>query len=127
MKKLAFGFIGVLAVLLTSAGPGHAGDRFRGGVGGGGHFSGHFGVRHHVFAGPRFFVGPRVFIGPPAYWYPYPYYVPPVVVEPPPPVAYAEPPPPQQYWYYCQDPQGYYPYVPQCPGGWLQVVPRPNP
>jgi hypothetical protein len=29
------------------------------------------------------------------------------------------------YWYYCKDPQGYYPYVKQCPGGWMKVVPIP--
>jgi hypothetical protein len=27
------------------------------------------------------------------------------------------------YWYYCDDPQGYYPYVKSCPGGWMKVVP----
>ena len=35
--------------------------------------------------------------------------------------------PPQQdpdYWYYCEDPRGYYPYVPDCPGGWMKVVPN---
>ena len=29
------------------------------------------------------------------------------------------------YWYYCQDAQGYYPYVKSCPGGWTRVVPTP--
>jgi hypothetical protein len=29
------------------------------------------------------------------------------------------------YWYYCPDPQGYYPYVNQCPKGWMKVVPTP--
>jgi len=33
--------------------------------------------------------------------------------------------PQQSYWYYCQNPQGYYPYVRDCPGGWTQVVPTP--
>ena len=33
--------------------------------------------------------------------------------------------PQQSYWYYCQDPQGYYPYVRNCPGGWQQVLPTP--
>lgn len=35
------------------------------------------------------------------------------------------PPPPQQpvYYYYCRDPQGYYPRVPDCPSGWLRVLP----
>ena len=31
------------------------------------------------------------------------------------------------YWYYCQDPQGYYPYVKSCPGGWITVVPKVPP
>lgn len=29
------------------------------------------------------------------------------------------------YWHYCQKPEGYYPYVKNCPGGWLQVAPQP--
>lgn len=33
--------------------------------------------------------------------------------------------PQANYWYYCQNPDGYYPYVKQCPGGWLQVAPQP--
>ena len=33
--------------------------------------------------------------------------------------------PQTNYWHYCQDPDGYYPYVKQCPGGWLQVAPQP--
>jgi hypothetical protein len=28
---------------------------------------------------------------------------------------------PVQYWYYCNSPQGYYPTVSQCPGGWTTV------
>lgn len=28
------------------------------------------------------------------------------------------------YWYYCQDPEGYYPYVKQCSGSWLRVAPQ---
>ena len=62
------------------------------------------------------------------YYYPYPYYAPspPVVVHEQPPI---EIPPQQQtyYWYFCQNPQGYYPYVQSCPGGWLKVVPDANP
>ena len=44
------------------------------------------------------------------------------------PYWYYYPPPssaPSQYWAYCQDPEGYYPYVPDCPGGWITVVPTP--
>lgn len=52
------------------------------------------------------------------YFYPepiYPYpdpYVPPVVVAPGPAGA---------YWYYCNNPPGYYPYVPQCAEPWQPV------
>ena len=28
------------------------------------------------------------------------------------------------YWYYCPNPQGYYPYVKECQGGWMTVVPQ---
>ena len=28
-------------------------------------------------------------------------------------------------WYYCADARGYYPDVPQCPSGWLRVIPGP--
>jgi hypothetical protein len=44
------------------------------------------------------------------------------------PYWYNYPPPssaPSQYWAYCQDPEGYYPYVQECPGGWVPVVPTP--
>ncbi len=66
----------------------------------------------------------------PAYPYPYPYYEsPPVVIQQQPPV-YEEQAPQQEeqqqyYWYYCPDSKTYYPYVRQCPGGWLKVVPTP--
>ena len=59
----------------------------------------------------------------------------PVAVQSQPQVFVQQAPPPQQqqqsdasgYWYYCQDPQGYFPYVRQCPGGWMQVVPQTTP
>jgi hypothetical protein len=96
----------------------------------GGH-SGWGGSKHHWKGGSW---GPRVFLGfgvpfaawgaSAAYAYPYPVYTTPV--EPPPPTTYIEHAP-AQYWYYCQDPAGYYPYVTECPGGWLQVVPQPSP
>jgi hypothetical protein len=64
------------------------------------------------------------------YPYPYPYaypyvYGPPAVVVAPPP--YVAPAPaamvsaPAQSWYYCDNPQGYYPYVASCAAGWRQV------
>jgi hypothetical protein len=85
-----------------------------------------------VDAGGRVFVG--VGVGVP-FWYPYPYvypypaYSPPVVVQSPP--VYVQPqtaaPAPSQYWYYCQGAQAYYPYVRDCPGGWMEVVPQAAP
>ena len=82
----------------------------------------------------------RVGVGP--WWGPYYYAPPPVVYYPPPPVyygpppaAYAPPPPsappapvePQsQSWYYCDHPQGYYPYVTDCSSGWHQVPAHPQ-
>lgn len=56
---------------------------------------------------------------------------PPVIVSPTPPVyiQQQESPPATQsqthYWYYCTNPEGYYPYVKQCPGGWQRVDPTP--
>ena len=54
---------------------------------------------------------------------------PPVVVAPPavsiePSVPGAVPPPPPS-WYSCDNPQGYYPSVHECPGGWRPVAPTP--
>ena len=31
------------------------------------------------------------------------------------------------YMYFCVSSGGYYPYIPGCPGGWLRVVPVPQP
>lgn len=110
---------------------------------GGGHVRGHVTVRvgtpvvgvHHYWGGHRYYphYGARVFIGPgPFYdpfWYPYgwPYYAPPVVTVPATPPTYIEQvpaPAASGYWYWCNDPQGYYPTVQQCPGGWQPVQPR---
>ena len=51
------------------------------------------------------------------YTYPTPVYVP----YP----AYGQSQP--QYWAYCRRAQGYYPYVTECPGGWLPVLPASPP
>jgi len=77
----------------------------------------------HVFAGPAFFT-PYYYAPPPVVYYPPPVYY------APPPVVYAPPPPPTpvapqaQTWYYCDNPQGYYPYVSSCTSGWRQVPAR---
>jgi hypothetical protein len=97
-----------------------------------------------LFTGFAFAPRP-VYVAPPVYYAPpppvaYPYYVPAPV--PPGPATYdysnnpnalsAAPPSVRQqqqpyYWYYCTDPQGYYPYIRNCPGGWLTVVPNVTP
>lgn len=128
-----------------SAGGGRPGG-FHGGRPGGFHGAPGRSFHHSGFRHGRAFVGTRVFIGggwgpywgPYPWWYP-PYYPPyyspyyaapvaPVVVEPP---TYIEQSPvqsaPPSYWYYCEGARAYYPYVQQCPGGWLTVVPQAPP
>src|SRR5208283_790209 len=111
MRKNICLVFAVVALLMASALQGHAWDHFRGDI----------------------YIGPG--------WYdptaPNPYYVqPPVVIQQQPPVyvqptpQYIQPGPQQEeqaYWYFCRDPRGYYPYVKQCPGGWLKVIPSSTP
>jgi hypothetical protein len=95
----------------------------------GGYYGGYYGHRYPGYWGPWYW-GPRLWIGS-GLWWGAPYYSypsPPAAVQQPP--IYVEPaPPPEepQYWYYCQDAQGYYPYVQQCPKGWMKVVPQTQP
>jgi hypothetical protein len=89
------------------------------------------------FYPPPYYYPPAPYHYPPAPYYypPSPYYYPPPIVSVPssPPVyierEISEPAPPQSssYWYYCDNPQGYYPYVKQCPAGWQMVAPQPPP
>ncbi len=82
---------------------------------------GHFYFRGGIWVGPGWW-------GPPyPYYYPYyPYYSePPTVIERQAP-AYVQPnrqQDDQDYWYFCAKPKGYYPYIKECPGGWLKVIP----
>ncbi|MDD5284746.1 MAG: hypothetical protein PHD54_02710 [Desulfuromonadaceae bacterium] len=73
-----------------------------------------------------------IWIGPlwQPWWVPYPYYSSPtMIIERPGTDYYMQPLPEQHeepaYWYYCRKPDGYYPYVRQCPDGWMKVVPTP--
>lgn len=101
----------------------------------GGHgFRGHFPAR---VAGGRFYWGVGPYWGGywgASYWYP-PYYYPPAYYAPSyyspayspgynavEPQSYIQSPAPS-YWYFCESSQAYYPYVQQCPGGWLTVTP----
>ena len=94
---------------------------------------------HHVRAHVGIFFGAPLWGWyPPAYYYPpygypsyyadYPYYYPRVVEVPVTPPTYVERAPSVKsgYWYYCEKPQGYYPYVKNCPGGWQRVAPEPS-
>ncbi len=83
-----------------------------------------------------------IYIAPPLLgwrYYPPPYYYPPTYYYPPPTYLRIRLPSPRsilngprlnrshhrkQYWYYCTDPEGYYPTVQECPGGWLKVLPQ---
>lgn len=121
MKKLICVFLVIVALLLTIPMASYAGGtRVYFGIGFGAHYP-------RAWVHHRAWWGPRVYWGGPIVVEPY-YSTPPVVIQQQPPV-YTQPEQPQAeaYWYYCQDPQGYYPYVKSCPGGWMKVVPNPAP
>ena len=116
----------------------HGGGGYHGGGyhGGGGYYRGghyHGGYwRGSIWIGPGWgWAGWGPWWGAPYYSYPYPYYPysasPPVVIERQAP-TYVQPGQPQEsYWYHCENPEGYYPYVRNCPGGWTKVAPHPAP
>ncbi len=104
-----------------------AGFAFRGRSGGhGGHGHGH----HHgstVFFGAAF--APVWWWGWPyyyPYYYPYPYYPYPAPTYAQQSVYVQDQQAEPYYWYYCEGAQAYYPYVQQCPNGWMKVVPTPT-
>ena len=86
-------------------------------------------VRPPFFRSPFFFRHPSFFgsglvvagqqAAAPSYVYSYGY---PVYVQI---AGYDQPQ--AQYWAYCRNPQGYYPYVSECPAGWLPVTPTSPP
>jgi hypothetical protein len=117
-----------------------------GGGWGGGHFhdshfhDGHFhGGCCHMAVG--FFFGPGFVYGYPFYPYPYSYYYPywPVTAGAYPaevtqdveqeqdgqPESGSGVAPQAAYYYRCARPEGYYPYVKACPGGWERVPTEP--
>lgn len=118
MKKLVWIVLAVTTLTFIHTLPVNA---FRGGHGG---HSGHFGVG--VVIGPGW--GPGWW-GPYYPYYSYPYYPYAAPVIPQQQEEYIQPAPQlneQNYWYFCQNPEGYYPYVKKCPKGWMKVVP-PSP
>jgi hypothetical protein len=124
-------------LLCTAAVSGSAwADRYGRGRGHYGHgYYGH-GPRVGVVVGIPFGY-PWYGYGMPPYYAPYnnypPYYYPRQVIVQPEPQVYIEraapqaAPQAQAYWHYCSNPQGYYPYVKECPAGWQQVMPTPPP
>jgi hypothetical protein len=88
-------------------------------------------ARGHVgfyFGGPWYPFYGYGFPYPYAYPYGYPYAPPAVVTVPAAPQTYVQQsaPPQTNYWHYCNNPEGYYPYVKACPGGWQLVEPTPQ-
>jgi hypothetical protein len=61
----------------------------------------------------------------PIYPYPDPYQPPTIIYQQAPPPPAASGAPNQQYWYYCDEPKGYYPYVPNCRTQWRPVPVTP--
>ncbi len=112
---------------------------------GGGHWGGHHGGGHHWGHGGHsnfgFYFGAPLLWGSSYYdrpyyprsyydrpYYPRSYYEPrTVIIEREPPVYVQRPatPPTQvaQLWYYCPNPAGYYPHVPNCSQDWVPVDP----
>jgi hypothetical protein len=122
---LALAAASAAAVSTTALAHGYYHSRARVGVG--------------VYVGPGWGWGPGWGPG----WYPYgPYYYPgyypgPAVVAVPPanPPQYIEQgtdgnpaatdgSSPNAWWFHCAQPEGYYPYVRECPGGWQREQPH---
>lgn len=141
VKQCAFLVLAMIAMSLLPSGSALAGHGH-----GGGHWHGHGGGHVHgsvgIFLGPSFgpyypgFYGDPFFYGYPPPYYGYPA---PVIVTPQQPPVYIEQAPqyqtdaPQSYseqqqeyfWYHCKKPEGYYPYIKDCPAGWQKVTPEP--
>lgn len=85
----------------------------------------------YVYPGPGYvYPGPAYTYPGPAYAYPGPAVAPSATyVEQGAPQPQAAPaqaqPQPQGDWYYCTESKTYYPYVRECPGGWLRVPSTP--
>ena len=91
-----------------------------------GHYPGYYGYSAFGYQDPFFYppvdIDPRTVV--------VPLTAPPVVIPSAPPVytqqeTRSSMQQQTNYWHYCSDSDGYYPYVKECPGGWLQVAPNP--
>jgi hypothetical protein len=113
----------------------------RGGWGGGGHYGGgHYGGGHYgggyyapYYGGVALGLGLGYGLGYYGGYYGGGYPSTTIITAPATPPVYIQQAAPvvQQnpagYWYYCNNPQGYYPYVKQCNSSWQQVEPTPPP
>ena len=142
MKNIKLHMLLALTLGLLASGSAMA-DRGHWGGNGGGHWHGNIGL----YIGPGF--GPYYsrpyypsYYGDPFYYgYPSPYYSypPTVIVRPQQPPMYIEQgqepqlespqssyaPQQDNFWYHCDRPEGYYPYIKDCPQGSQKVVPEP--
>ena len=129
MKRLVLGLM-LVVMSLGWVGLSEAGGRGKGHRGhGGGHHRGYSGGHdyHHYYRhGHHDYYWESLLLYSAPYLLsllsPYPGRVP--VAAPPVTTGYVEQ---TGYWYYCTDPEGYHPYVRDCPGGWMQVVPSGPP
>lgn len=115
----------------------HGGGDFRGGhFRGGGGFGigfGWWGWDPYWYPAQYYYPGPYPYPYPYPYAYPYAYAPYPASAPPYPPSGPQASPaqqasagaPPPQFWYYCDDPKGYYPQVPNCPTAWHEVSATP--
>lgn len=136
--KLRTSMLAVIAAGSLVAAPAWA-DRGHGH--GQGHFWGPFGlllgsaILYSAVQPRTVYYAPQVAYAPPVTAFVRPYYAEPTYVNPP---LASMPPPPQhlawnsaldpaasQWWYFCNSPNGYYPYVRECPSGWEKVSPTP--
>ncbi len=130
----------ITSTSVSARGGGYGGGGYGGGhYGGGSHYGSGYGGRygggygygydnHYGHSNYGFYFSAPLY---PYYPYRYPYYPPTVITVPVTPPVYIQQSPPaaQQYpagyWYYCNNPEGYYPYIKECPVGWQQVNPIP--
>jgi hypothetical protein len=128
MNKFLLAVFLVITVLFTSSLAGYAG---KSGIFSNAHYKKGYGHRwghpeqwRHHHRGPRFYWRGSFVIP----WHPYGYYAPPPVIIQQQPPVYVQPEQQEEnYWYYCPDPPGYYPYIQNCPSGWMKVVPDATP
>lgn len=128
MKRIASAVLIAMVLLLygplwVQAGGKHVRTSVHIGIGHPGRW-GHHHPWHHHRHGSHSHWRTTVVLGP---WYPYGYCAHRPVIVYQEPSVYVQQEQEESYWYYCREPEGYYPYVQSCPGGWMKVVPDTTP